>query len=45
MSVEAAVKTGLPGIWVHGKSVRVDFMHRGTRHRHTLGIEPTKTKP
>ena len=42
MSVESAVKTGFPGIWIHGKSVRVDFMHKGTRHRHTLGIEPTK---
>jgi len=42
MAVESAVKTGFPGIWVHGKSIRVDFMHKGTRHRHTLGIEPTK---
>ena len=43
MSIEAAIKTGLPGIWVHGKSARVDFMHRGTRHHHTLSIEPTET--
>lgn len=42
MSVHTAFKTGLPGIWVHGKSVRVDFMHRGTRHRHTLGLQPTE---
>lgn len=42
MAVDAVVKTGFPGIWIHGKSVRVDFMHKGTRHRHTLGIEPTK---
>ncbi len=42
MTAESAVKTGFPGIWIHGKSVRVDFMHKGTRHRHTLGIEPTK---
>lgn len=42
MAVESAVKTGFPGISIHGKSIRVDFMHKGTRHRHTLGIEPTK---
>ncbi|MEZ5632431.1 MAG: tyrosine-type recombinase/integrase [Burkholderiaceae bacterium] len=42
MSVQTAVKTGLTGIWIHGKSVRVDFMHRGTRHRHTLSLEPTE---
>lgn len=34
--------TGLPGITIHGKSIRVDFMHQGMRYRHTLGLEPTK---
>lgn len=33
---------GLPGITIHGKSIRVDFMHQGVRYRHTLGLEPTK---
>ncbi|HWK69547.1 MAG TPA: tyrosine-type recombinase/integrase [Burkholderiaceae bacterium] len=42
MAVEAAAKTGFPGIWIHGKSIRVDFMHKGVRHRHTLGLDPTK---
>ncbi|HFH4043690.1 MULTISPECIES: Arm DNA-binding domain-containing protein [Pseudomonadaceae] len=42
MTVEAAAKTGYPGIWIHGKSIRVDFMHKGVRHRHTLGLDPTK---
>lgn len=41
-SDEAGTKTGFPGIWIHGKSIRVDFMYKGVRHRHTLGIEPTK---
>lgn len=26
--------TGLPGITIHGKSIRVDFMHQGVRYRH-----------
>ncbi|MEQ1802561.1 MAG: tyrosine-type recombinase/integrase [Gammaproteobacteria bacterium] len=42
MAGEAQAKTGFPGIWIHGKSIRVDFMHKGIRHRHTLGIEPTR---
>ena len=42
MAGDAATKTGFPGIWIHGKSIRVDFMHKGVRHRHTLGIEPTR---
>lgn len=42
MAVESAVKTGFPGIWIHGKSIRVDIMHKGTRHCHTTSIEPTK---
>lgn len=41
MAVEAA-KTGHTGIEIHGSSIRVDFMYKGVRHRHTLGIEPTK---
>lgn len=36
MAVEAAAKTGFPGIGIHGKSIRVGFMHKGVRHRHTL---------
>jgi integrase len=39
---EEAVRSRFAGIWIHGKSIRVDFMHKGVRHRHTLGIEPTK---
>lgn len=42
MAVEAVAKTGFPGIWIHGKSIRVDFMHQGLRHRHTVGLDPTK---
>lgn len=42
MADDAAARTGFPGIWIHGKSIRVDFMHKGVRHRHTLGIEPTR---
>lgn len=42
MTSKAAVKTGFPGIWIHGKSIRVDFMYKGTRHRHTLGLTPTR---
>lgn len=38
----AATTTGFPGVEVHGKSIRVAFMYKGTRHRHTLGIEPTR---
>ena len=37
-----AKKTGFPGIEIHGRSIRVDFMYKGVRHRHTLGMEPTK---
>lgn len=33
--------SNLPGIEVHGPSIRVSFMHKGVRHRHTLGLEPT----
>lgn len=39
---EAIRKTGHTGIEIHGQSIRVDFMYKGVRHRHTLGIEPTK---
>lgn len=35
--------SNLLGIEMHGKSIRVVFMHNTVRHRHTLGIEPTKT--
>ncbi len=42
MTGEMAAKTGFPGIVIHGKSIRVDFMHKGVRHRHTLGIELTR---
>jgi integrase len=41
-SDEAVTKTGFTGVWIHGKSIRVDFMYKGVRHRHTLGIEPTR---
>lgn len=42
MTGEAIRKTGHTGIEIHGQSIRVDFMYKGVRHRHTLGIEPTK---
>lgn len=44
MATQMDTVTGnnLPGVEVHGKSIRVAFMHKGVRHRHTLGIEPTK---
>lgn len=42
MASAAATKTGFPGVEIHGKSIRVAFMYKGTRHRHTLGIEPTR---
>ena len=42
MATEAARKTGYTGIEIHGHSIRVDFMYKGVRYRHTLGIEPTK---
>jgi integrase len=35
-------KTGYTGVEIHGHSIRVYFMYKGVRHRHTLGIEPTK---
>jgi hypothetical protein len=35
-------KINLLGIWIHGKFIRMDFMHKEVRHRHTLGLEPTK---
>ena len=41
-SDDAGTKTGFTGIWIHGKSIRVDFIYKGERHRHTLGIEPSK---
>ena len=40
--MDTVISSNLPGIEVHGKSIRVVFMHKGVRHRHTLGIEPTK---
>ena len=42
MAIEAIRKTGYTGIEIHGNSIRVDFMYKGVRHRHTLGIEPSK---
>ncbi len=42
MANAAPSKTGFPGVEIHGKSIRVVFMYKGTRHRHTLGIEPNK---
>lgn len=42
MAGTAATKTGFPGIEIHGRSIRVAFMYKGVRHRHTLGMEPTK---
>jgi len=42
MASAAATNTGFPGVEVHGKSIRVAFMYKGARHRHTLGIEPTR---
>lgn len=41
-STAAARQTGYTGIEIHGHSIRVDFMYKGVRHRHTLGVEPTK---
>jgi integrase len=40
--VVGATKTGYNGVEIHGNSIRVVFMYKGVRHRHTLGIEPTK---
>jgi len=42
MANTAAIKTGFPGVEIHGKSIRIDFMYKGTRHRHTLGLDPTR---
>ncbi len=42
MASAAATRTGFPGVEIHGKSIRVTFMYKGVRHRHTLGIEPTR---
>jgi len=42
MAGTAATKTGFPGVEIHGRSIRVDFIYKGVRHRHTLGVEPTK---
>jgi len=42
MTNAATRQTGYSGIEIHGQSIRVDFMYKGVRHRHTLGIEPTK---
>lgn len=42
MAAASPTSTGFPGISIHGKSIRVDFMHQSVRHRHTLGLEPTK---
>ncbi|MGK2914965.1 MAG: Arm DNA-binding domain-containing protein [Porticoccaceae bacterium] len=39
---EPVIGINLPGVEVHGRSIRVAFMHKGMRHRHTLGLEPTK---
>jgi hypothetical protein len=39
--MDTVMSSNLPGIEVHGKSIRVAFMHKGVRHHHTLGIEPT----
>ena len=36
--MDTVMSSNLPGIEVHGKSIRVAFMHKGVRHRHTLGI-------
>src|SRR5690625_3800801 len=35
-------KTGYTGVEIHGHSIPVDIMYKVIRHRHTLGIEPTK---
>lgn len=42
MAGTAVTKTGFPGVEIHGRSIRVAFMYKGVRHRHTLGMEPTK---
>lgn len=42
MTTEEVRETGFTGIEIHGHSIRVDFMYKGLRHRHTLGIEPTR---
>ncbi|TAM13090.1 MAG: DUF3596 domain-containing protein [Nevskiaceae bacterium] len=42
MASDEVRKTGFTGIEIHGHSIRVDFMYKGVRYRHTLGIEPTR---
>ena len=42
MASTEARKTGYTGIEIHGYSIRVDFMYKGVRRRHTRGVEPTK---
>lgn len=41
-SMAGAVKTGFPGVEIHGKTIRVYFMYKRVRYAHTLGIEPTR---
>lgn len=42
MAGTAITKAGFPGIEIHGRSMRVAYMYKGARHRHSLGMEPTK---
>ena len=42
MQTDTVIGTNLSGIEVHGKSIRVAFMHKGVRHRHTLGTKSNK---
>ncbi|MGI4812472.1 MAG: Arm DNA-binding domain-containing protein [Janthinobacterium lividum] len=42
MAIRETIGTGYTGVEVHGKSIRVVFEHKKIRHRHTLGLEPTK---
>ncbi len=42
MAAQGTIGTGYTGVEVHGKSIRVVFEHKKVRHRHTLGLEPTK---
>lgn len=39
MATGTVRKTGYIGIEMHSHSIRVDFMYKGVRHPHTLGID------
>lgn len=37
------ITKGVPGVYLHGKSLRIEFSYRGVRCKETLGIPATKT--